>query len=87
MEKVTGDKTEHALFNQMVEGFRMAASACRQLGVIQLNTDFQGLAFMTEHLATQAQRLATSKAMNRIERAGGLQRFSEALGGEVAGNG
>lgn len=84
---LNGDKTEHELFMQMSDGFKMAASACRQLGVIQLNSDFQGLAFMTDHLATQASRLATSKAMNRIERAGGLKRFSEALSGEAVGNG
>lgn len=76
-----GDKTEHELYMQMVEGYKQAASACRQLSVIQLNSDFQGLAFMTDHLATQASRLATNKAMARIEREGGLKRFSEALGG------
>lgn len=79
--KLSGDKTEHELFMQMTDGFKMAAAACRQLSVIQLNPDFQGLSFMTETLAIQATRLATAKAMSRIEREGGLKRFSEVLGG------
>lgn len=80
MSKVTGDRTEHELFMQMTEGFKMAAIACRQLSVIQRNSDFQGLSFMVEHLGEQAKRLATAIAMNKIELNGGLNRFSEVLG-------
>lgn len=80
--KVTGDKTEHEMFMQMTDGFKMAASACRQLSVIQRNSDLQALAFMVEHISEQAKRLATALAMKKIELEGGLQRFSEALGGD-----
>lgn len=82
---LTGDKTEQELFNQMCDGFKMAASSCRQLGVIQQNSDFGPLAFMIDHLGENARRLATSLAMRRIEREGGLHRFSEALGGGLNG--
>lgn len=80
-DRVTGDRREQELFNQMCDGFKMAASACRQLGVIQQNSDFGPLAYMIEHLGENARRLSTSLAMKKIEREGGLQRFAEALGG------
>ena len=84
---LNGDKTEHQAFMQMTEGFKMAASGCRQLSVLQRNSDFQGLAFMIDHLAQQASRLATSFAMKKHELEGGLNRFSEVMGGGIVGNG
>ena len=82
MNRLTGDKTEQELFNQMCDGFHMAASACRQLGVIQQNADYGPLAYMIDTWAQKARGLATAVSMTKIERAGGLKRFSEVLGGE-----
>lgn len=75
------DRTEHEMIMQMSDGFKMAESACRQLSVLQRNSDFQGLAFMLCHLKDQAMRLATSRAMKKAELDGGLNRLTEVLAG------
>lgn len=75
-------RQEQELINQMIDSFRSAASAVRQLGTIQRNSDLIGIALIIEEINKNASRIVTSKAMQRIALEGGLHKFSQVVSGE-----
>lgn len=57
------EMSESELIKRMIDGFKLAASCAKALGVMRRNTDFQGIGLMIEELGKNAARLAVAKAM------------------------
>lgn len=57
------EMNENEMIMRMIDGFKLAASCAKALGVMRRNSDFQGIGLMIEELGKNASRLAIAKAM------------------------
>lgn len=61
--KYMSEMNEAEVIKRMIDGFKLASSCAKALGVMRRNTDFQGIGLMIDELGKNAARLAVAKAM------------------------